>query len=71
MNLSMYNKDGVTGIILRMGSANDRRHIVTQSLIGRAHTQNDPCVMFPFPPQEELQTRHTLRPDFIEIWIKM
>ena len=33
-----------TGIILGMGSANERRrHIVTSSLIGWVHTQNDPC----------------------------
>ena len=32
-----------TGIIMGMGSANERRHYcVTPSLIGRAHTQNDP-----------------------------
>ena len=31
-------------IILGMGSANERRRdIVTASLIGRAHTQNDAC----------------------------
>ena len=35
---SCYN----TGIILGMGSANGRQHyIVTSSLIGWAHTQND------------------------------
>ena len=28
-----------------MGSANERRrYYVTPSLIGRAHTQNDPCI---------------------------
>ena len=32
------------GIILGMGSANERRYIVTSSLIGWAHTQNDPCL---------------------------
>ena len=32
------------GVILGMGSANERRrYIVTSSLIGWAHTQNDPC----------------------------
>ena len=32
------------GIILGMGSANERRrYIVTSSLIGWAHTYNDPC----------------------------
>ena len=32
------------GIILRMGPANEkRRYNVTSSLIGSAHTQNDPC----------------------------
>ena len=37
--------DRVTGIILAMGSANERRrYIVTSSLIGWAHTQNDPWV---------------------------
>ena len=30
-------------IILGMGSANERCYIVTPPLIGRAHTQNDPC----------------------------
>ena len=36
------------GIILGMGSANERRcYIVMSSLIGWAHTQNDPCVWFP------------------------
>ena len=35
----------VSGIILDMGSANEkRRYIVTSSLIGWAHTENDPCV---------------------------
>ena len=33
-----------TGIILRMGSANERRHYyMMPSLIGQARTQNDPC----------------------------
>ena len=33
-----------TGIILGMGWANERRrYILTSSLIGYAHTQNDPC----------------------------
>ena len=32
------------GIILCMGAANERRrYIITSSLIGCAHTQNDPC----------------------------
>ena len=35
---------GWSGVILGMGSANERRHYyVTPSLIGWAHTQNDPC----------------------------
>ena len=35
-----------TGIILGMDSANERRrYIVTSSLIGWVHTQNDPCYM--------------------------
>ena len=39
--LLFYNTG--TGIILGMGSANERRRYnVTSSLIGRAHTQNDP-----------------------------
>ena len=34
---------GIQGIILGMGSANERRHYcVMPSLIGRAHSQNDP-----------------------------
>ena len=33
------------GIILGMGSANERRYIVTSSLIGWAHIQNDPCAL--------------------------
>ena len=42
--ISSYDSDLVTGIILNMCSANDsRRCIVTSSLIGWAHTQNDPC----------------------------
>ena len=37
-----YNTD--PGIILGMGSTNERwHHIVMSSLIGWAHTQNDPC----------------------------
>ena len=32
------------GVILGMDSANERRrYYVTPPLIGRAHTQNDPC----------------------------
>ena len=35
------------GIILGMGSANERRrYIVTSSLIGWAHTQNDNCATY-------------------------
>ena len=30
------------GIILSMGSANERRYVVTSSLIGWAQTQKDP-----------------------------
>ena len=44
---TMLNKiyDTIWGIILGMGSANERRrYIVTSSLIGWAHTQNDPCI---------------------------
>ena len=34
-----------SGIILCMGSASERkRYIVITVLIGRAHTQNDPCL---------------------------
>ena len=36
----------LTGIILGMGSANERRryiHVITPPLIGWIHTQNDPC----------------------------
>ena len=37
-------KDTSTGIILDMGSINERlRYIVTASLFGWTHTQNDPC----------------------------
>ena len=37
-------KDIYSGIVLAMGSANERRrYIVTLPLIGQAHTQNDPC----------------------------
>ena len=40
----------VPGIILGMGSANERRrYIVTSSLIGRAHDKNDPCVQVKQP----------------------
>ena len=36
--------DATTGIILGMGSANERRlYNVTLSLTGHDHTQNDPC----------------------------
>ena len=36
----------LSGIILGMGSANTgRRYIVTTSLIGWFHTQNDPCAL--------------------------
>ena len=35
----------IPGIILSMGSANERRrYYVTPSLIGWTHTQNDPCI---------------------------
>ena len=35
----------LSGIIVDMGLANERRHyFVTFSLIGRAYTQNDPCL---------------------------
>ena len=38
------NTDIFTGIILGMGLTNGRRlYIATPPLIGRAHTQNDPC----------------------------
>ena len=38
-----YNMTLHWGIILDMGSANERRrYTITSSLIGRAHTQNDP-----------------------------
>ena len=34
------------GVILDMGSVNERgRYYVTPSLISRAHTQNDPCII--------------------------
>ena len=37
-------RDNTTRIILDIGAANERRGcIVTSSLIGCAHTQNDPC----------------------------
>ena len=32
-----------TGIIQDIGSANERRYIVTLSLSSWAHTQHDPC----------------------------
>ena len=36
-----------TGIILAMGSANERRHYnVRLSLIGQTYTQNDPCLIW-------------------------
>ena len=39
----------LSGIILSMGSANERRrYIVTPPLIGRAHTQNDPYLSIVF-----------------------
>ena len=39
----------IWGITLAMGSANERRcYIVTPSLIGHAHTQNDPCFTWPY-----------------------
>ena len=49
------------GVILGMGSANERgRYHVMPSLIGRTHTQNDPCKRvshliqhFPLPPTHE------------------
>ena len=42
-----YNHGSMqSGIILGMGSANERRrYYVTPSLIGRAHTQNDPSML--------------------------
>ena len=40
-----------SGIILHMRPANERRrYVVTSSLIGWVHTQNDPC-RFPIAPQ--------------------
>ena len=40
------NKHYTTGIIMGMGPSNKRRrYIVTSSLIGRAHIQNDPCII--------------------------
>ena len=37
----------ISWIILGMGSANERRrYIVTPSLIGRAHSHNDPCMWY-------------------------
>ena len=47
MKLVQYNEYSVSteaGIILYMRPANERwRYTVTLSLIGWAHTQNDPC----------------------------
>ena len=41
-----YEKWFVTAIILDMGSVNEiRRYIVTSSLIGWAHTQNEPFIV--------------------------
>ena len=35
----------ISGIILGMGSANERHYIVALSLIGWPHTQNDLCIV--------------------------
>ena len=44
--VNMKKADDVTGIILGMGSANERRlYYVIPSLIGQVQTQNDPCAM--------------------------
>ena len=35
----------ITGIILRMGTANDRRYNITSYIIGWARTQNDQSII--------------------------
>ena len=35
----------ITAIILRMGTANDRRYNITSYIIGRARTQNDQSII--------------------------
>ena len=48
----------LSGIILDMGSFNERRrYIVTSSLIGWVHTGNDPCVHFDLSPKRMLRTQ--------------
>ena len=43
MGAAIWSDNGNAWIILGMGSASERRrYYVTPSLIGRAHTQNDP-----------------------------
>ena len=42
--MGLCKLDASSGVISDLGSANERRrYYVTPSLIGRAHTQNDPC----------------------------
>ena len=48
-NVVLYVQASLSGIILGMGSANERRHYyVTPALIGRAHNQNDPWLSWLF-----------------------
>ena len=50
----------VSGIILDMGSFNERRrYIVTSSLIGWVHTGDDPCVHFDLSPKRMRRTQDT------------
>ena len=48
MQLKSFTMENNVGIILDMGSANERRrYIIMSSLIGWAHSQNDPCKALP------------------------
>ena len=55
-----------TGIILCMGSANERlRYIVTSSLIGWAHTKNDSCFGWDTPHSKYMYKLNPLRAKFL------
>ena len=55
-NVSNDDKIVNAGIILGVGSANERRcYIVTSSLSDWAHSQNDPCCVIACPLQLLIQ----------------
>ena len=66
VEINSAQQGSITGIYLCMRSANERwRYIVTLSLIGWAHTQNDHCNNHMTCPTHE----HPWTPVFYSLWV--